>query len=143
MRMHGSCAARNGAGVILLGAPGSGKSELLLRLIQRDFVLVADDQIDVDDDAMARAPPPLAGLLEVRGLGILRLPCLDAARLVLAVRLRQPDDTPRLPRPQRLASPDLPLVCLDPRRPSAVEFVSLALSCALGQVRQVSGAFAA
>ncbi len=143
MRMHGSCAARDGAGVILLGASGSGKSELLLRLLQRNFVLVADDQIDVDDDNMARPPSPLAGLLEVRGLGILRLPYLDAARLVLAVQLQQPDGSPRLPRPQRLASLDLPLVCLDPRRPSAVEFVSLALSCALGQVAQVSGAFAA
>ncbi len=72
IRLHASCASRAGAGVLLLGAPGAGKSELVLRLLARGFVLVADDQVVIEAGA-ARPPPALAGLLEVRGLGIVRV----------------------------------------------------------------------
>jgi hypothetical protein len=51
MRFHASCAARMGEGgfdaVLLLGTSGSGKSDLLLRLIDRGWALVADDQVIV------------------------------------------------------------------------------------------------
>ena len=67
MQIHGSCAARDGAAVLLLGPSGSGKSDLALRLLDRGFLLVADDQVLIED-GVARAPPPLAGLLELRGL---------------------------------------------------------------------------
>src|SRR6516162_9304950 len=80
MQIHASCAARDGAGVLLLGPPGSGKSDLALRLLDCGFMLVADDRVEVEG-GVARPPPALAGLLEVRGLGILRLPYLQSARL--------------------------------------------------------------
>ncbi len=70
--MHGSCVSRDGAGVLLLGPPGAGKSDLAMRLLARGFQLVADDQVAIQD-GIARPAPALAGLLEVRGLGILRL----------------------------------------------------------------------
>src|SRR4051812_30268500 len=63
MKIHGSCAARDGAGVLFLGPPGSGKSDLLLRLLDRGFVLVADDRVEIDG-GVARAPETLSGLLE-------------------------------------------------------------------------------
>src|ERR1700760_1504181 len=73
-RMHGSCVSRNEDAVLILGPSASGKSDLVLRLLSRGFDLVADDQVDIDD-GIASCPPALAGLLEVRGLGIVRLPC--------------------------------------------------------------------
>jgi HPr kinase/phosphorylase len=140
MQIHGSCAARDGVGVLLTGAPGVGKSDLVLRLISRGFVLVADDRVEIDG-LDARPPAALAGLLEARGLGIVKLPYLAPVRLVLAVELAR--DVPRLPYPARHPRLDLPLVRLDPERASAPEMVALALDCALGRVRQTVGAFAA
>ena len=63
----------DGEAVLLVGPPGSGKSDLVLRLLARGFELVADDQVDIID-GIASCPADLAGLLEVRGLGVVRLP---------------------------------------------------------------------
>ena len=60
MQIHASCAAREGHGVLLLGPSGSGKSDLLLRLLDRGFALVADDRVDLQS-GMASAPATLAG----------------------------------------------------------------------------------
>jgi HPr kinase/phosphorylase len=139
MNIHGSCAAREGKGVLLTGPPGSGKSDLLLRLLSHGFSLVADDRIDVAG-LMARPPTSLAGLLEVRGLGILRLPYVPEVELVLAIELTR--DVPRLPLAARHHLLDLPLLRLDPGWASAPERVGLALDCALGHTPQVAGAFA-
>src|SRR5919205_3670266 len=84
VRVHGTCVARSGAGVLLLGPAGAGKSDLALRLLSRGFDLVADDQV-VIEDGVACPPPPLAGLMEVRGVGIVRLAYVAAARLALGV----------------------------------------------------------
>jgi HPr kinase/phosphorylase len=137
MQIHASCAAREGHAVLLLGPSGSGKSDLLLRLLDRGFALVADDQVELSG-GIASAPAALAGLMEVRGLGIVRLPHLAAARVALAVELRAGD---RLPAPATHALSGRPLVCIDPASPSAPERVVMALNCALGRTGQVAGAF--
>jgi HPr kinase/phosphorylase len=140
MQTHGSCASRTGDGVLLIGPPGVGKSDLLLRLLARGFDLVADDRVYIDE-GIARPPPGLAGLLEVRGLGIVRLPHVAEARLALVVELGS--RATRLPAPTRHYTFDLPLVLVDPNAASAPERVALALDCALGRIAQVAGAFAA
>lgn len=139
MQVHASCAARDGAGVLLVGPPGAGKSDMVLRLLDHGFMLVADDRVEITGDC-ARPADGLAGLLEVRGLGILRLPHLPQTRLRLAVALGPAPA--RLPEPARHACPDLPLVAIDPARASAGRIVALALDCALGRLSQVAGAFA-
>ena len=138
MRYHASCAARDGHGVLLLGAPGSGKSDLLLRLIERGFALVADDQVHVDDD-IARPPPTLAGLLEIRGLGILRFPYVSA-RIALVVTLG--DEGERLPLPSRNTVFGVPEIIINPWAASAPLRVALALDCAIGRQQLLTGAFA-
>ncbi len=138
IRVHGTCVARDGAGVLLLGPAGAGKSDLALRLMARGFDLVADDQVLIEDGT-ARPPAPLAGLLEVRGLGILSVPHATTARLVLAVELGASERLPEMRRHQELG---LPLVQMPAESASAPERVLLALDCALGRVRQVAGAFA-
>jgi HPr kinase/phosphorylase len=139
MQMHASCAARESAGVLLTGPAGSGKSDLLLRLLDRGFLLVADDRVEVAD-GVARPPSALAGLLEVRGLGLLRLPHLAEARLALVVALgAQPE---RLPVPARHPVLGLPLLALDPFTASAAARVALALDCVQGRRSLAAGAFA-
>jgi len=123
---------------LLLGKPGSGKSDLALRLLDRGFVLVADDRVEVLD-GIARAPAPLAGLLEVRGLGIVCLPALPQVALALVVELDGPGE--RLPAPNRHAAFGLPMIRVDPARVAASQIVELALDCAIGRTRQVAGAF--
>jgi len=140
MQIHGSCASRSGDGVLLIGPPGAGKSDLLLRLLARGFDLVADDRVDIED-GVARSASPLAGLLEVRGFGIVRLPHVASARLALVVELGT--TAARLPAPVRDPALGLPLVHIDATAAAAPERVALALDCAIGRVAQVAGAFAA
>jgi HPr kinase/phosphorylase len=143
MRLHASCAARasaqGGDAILLLGPPGSGKSDVVLRLLRHGFALVADDQVIIED-GMARAPEALAGLLEVRGLGLFRLPFMPQARLRLVITLGQRAE--RLPLPRRHAGLDLPEISLDPALVSAPERAALALDAACGRVTQLAGAFA-
>jgi HPr kinase/phosphorylase len=141
MQVHGSCAARDGAGVLLMGPSGSGKSDLMLRLLSRGFDLVADDRVDIVD-GVASAPAALAGMLEVRGLGLMNLPHKQSAALALVVALG-PQRAARLPLPVRHAALDLPQVEIDATAASAPERVSMALDCALGRVTQHVGAFLA
>ena len=116
MNMHASCAARDGMGVLLTGPAGSGKSDLLLRLLSRGFSLVADDRVDIIG-LRARAPAALAGLLEIRGLGIVRLPHVPDAQLVLAVALTA--GIPRIPTPSRHPGADRGLMRVEPEKGAA------------------------
>jgi HPr kinase/phosphorylase len=136
--IHASCVAKEGAGVLLLGPSGCGKSDLALRLLSRGFALIGDDQVEVAG-GVARAAPALAGLLEVRGIGIVRLPYTAEARLVLEVELGKTRPE-RLPPPRR-GTFDLPMITVDAFAASAPERVILALDCALGRVPQLAGAF--
>jgi HPr kinase/phosphorylase len=140
VRIHGSCVARDGAGVLILGPSGAGKSDLALRLLDRGFTLVADDQVEISD-GHARAPEALAGLLEVRGLGIVRLPYQSGVQLKLVIALT--DRSERLPHPEPHPDLELPMVRLRAASASAPDRVALALDCALGRVTQYAGAFAA
>jgi HPr kinase/phosphorylase len=124
----------------VVGPPGSGKSDLALRLLARGFELVADDQVNIAD-GIASCPTELAGLLEARGLGIMRLPYRAQARLVLVVALEGRAD--RLPMPEQHPVLHLPLVRIDAAAASAPERVALALDCAKGRITQVAGAFTA
>jgi HPr kinase/phosphorylase len=137
--MHGSCASRDGQAVLLIGPPGVGKSDLVLRLLGRGFDLVADDRVHITDGQIA-APAALAGLLEVRGLGILRLPHVPSARLVLVADLTERAE--RLPEPALHTGLRVPLVHIDGKAASAADRVIMALDCALGRIGQVAGAFA-
>ncbi len=122
---------------MLIGAPGSGKSDLLLRLLDHGFQLVADDRVDISGGE-ASPPAALAGLLEIRGLGIVRLPYAASVPLALAVELGRGERLPSLAR----HALGLPLVSVDPALASAPARVKLALDCATGRTAQLAGAFA-
>ena len=65
-----------GRAVLISGPSGSGKSDLALRLIDRGFTLVSDDQTIVRRDGdrlFASAPPTIKGKLEIRGVGIVEM----------------------------------------------------------------------
>jgi serine kinase of HPr protein (carbohydrate metabolism regulator) len=101
--VHASAVAIDGGAILLRGPSGAGKSDLALRLIDAGARLVADDQVElrrVGGQVLARAPAALAGLVEVRGLGIVRVDALKEAPLVLIVDLIGSDEVDRLPEPR-------------------------------------------
>ena len=147
MRLHATCVAFGGAGLLLLGVPGAGKSSLALRLMERGWSLVADDQVEIVATAeglMASPPAALAGLLEIRGLGVFERLAHAPARLAVAARLRPASGIPRLPEPSlwRAQGVELPEFPLDAADVAAPEKALWALRAATGQLRQASGAFA-
>ena len=91
--------------MLIVGRSGSGKSRLALGMIARGAVLVADDRVDLvreGDRLVAAAPPALRGLVEARGVGLLRLPCRPSCEISLAVDLDAAPVT-RMPPPDTIA----------------------------------------
>ena len=128
---------------MLCGKSGAGKSDLALRLIDQGAVLIADDRVEVRMDqgkVMASAPASLAGLLEVRGVGLMRVPFAPVAELHLVVDLVEPEVVERLPEPEwtALAETRLPRLALAPFEASAPAKLRLAAASArcgrLGEV---------
>jgi HPr kinase/phosphorylase len=97
---HGTAVAIDGEAVLLRGPSGAGKSDLALRLIDRGARLVADDQTllrRVGDRVIAGAPPPIAGLIEIRGIGIVTVEAIDVVPLFLIADLIPLGEVERMP----------------------------------------------
>ena len=88
-------------GVMIEGASGVGKSDLALRALDLGFRLVADDRTQLflsRGRLFGRAPKPLAGLIEARGVGVLRRSHLAFAEIALVARcVSGPGEVDRLP----------------------------------------------
>jgi len=142
--LHASCIAIGEAAVLLRGPSGCGKSDLALRMIDGGAALVADDMVAVTRTAggalLAAPPAPLAGLLEVRGIGPMRLPHQARAVLHLVADLMPAAEIERVPLPAMAEILDcpLPLLRLDPWAASATARLRLALA----HPRQLAGAHA-
>jgi serine kinase of HPr protein (carbohydrate metabolism regulator) len=129
--VHGSTVAIGGRAVLITGPSGSGKSDLTLRLVDRGFTLVSDDQTIVKKDGgrlVASAPPTIAGKLEIRGIGIIDMEQIDNVPVALIVELtgdiqRMPDDSRERP----ILGIKLPLITIDAMTASAPSKVVLAL----------------
>ncbi len=137
MRLYGSCVGWEIGAVLLRGESGAGKSDLALRLIEAGAHLVADDQVELSregDQLLAAPPDSLAGLIEVRGIGVLKLGHRQPARLVAAVDLVE--DEERMPDPAIVEwlGVTLPLFRLSPRPASAAAKVRLAVQLAAGSI---------
>ncbi len=133
--IHATCIALSGTGVLLRGAPGSGKSDLALRLVDGGAVLVADDQVALtarDGRLFAAPPETIAGRIEVRGIGIVTVPHAAEAPVALTVDLVAPGAVARMPTPSRCSylGIDLALVALAPFEASTPAKVRLAVSAA-------------
>lgn len=129
--LHASTIATDGRAVLITGPSGSGKSDLALRLLDRGFALVSDDQTVIrreGDRLLATPPPTIAGKLEVRGVGIVEMECQSNVPVALIVELtseiqRIPDDSRERP----ILGVRVPLVSIDAMTASAPSKVALAL----------------
>jgi len=125
LRVHGTAVALDGGAILLRGPSGAGKSDLGLRLIDAGARLVADDQVElrrVGPRVLARAPQTLLGLVEIRGVGIVRIDAVEEAPLVLIVDLILSGEIERLPEPrvETVLGLAVPLLTQRPFEASAV-----------------------
>jgi len=110
--IHASCVLVGEQGVLIRGASGTGKSHLAFALIMAGrtgliphTALVADDRVMLErrgEQLVAFTPPQLAGLIEVRGAGIRRLPYAAQAAIALVVDLGA-EDAARMPSAESLS----------------------------------------
>jgi len=94
MLIHASCVAIEAKGVLLVGPAGTGKSDLALRLIDDGAELVADDQVDLqlENNVLIASPPEsIAGLFEIRHIGLVKMPCVTKVPVTLYVDLEPLD----------------------------------------------------
>ncbi len=91
----------------------------------------------------ATAPQPIAGLLEIRGQGIVKVDHLPEARLTLVVRLMPATEIERLPdnaQINRIAGVVLPEIAIDPSKVTATARIRAVLTAVphdeLRQIRQ-------
>ena len=99
--VHASAVLARGRGVLLRGASGAGKSTLAAALVERGARLVADDRVWLSARGgrlLASAPAAIAGLLELRGLGLVAAPFERAAVSRLVVDLVPRDEWERMPK---------------------------------------------
>lgn len=116
--IHASCIAAYGKGLLILGQSGTGKSALALQMIALGAQLVADDRCDIwaeQGRLMARAPAEISGMIEARGIGILRLPFCPQIQVQAAIDLDAPPSE-RMPPPRslRLLETDVEILHFNP-----------------------------
>lgn len=134
--VHGTAVRLGQAGLLLRGPSGSGKSDLALRLIEAGGRLIADDQVALDcehGEIRLQAPPAIAGMIEVRGLGILRLPRAPRTVLHLVCDLVPREQVERLPERGRceflgVTVPQVALCAFDASTPAKLRFALRAVA---------------
>ncbi|MGR3712622.1 MAG: HPr kinase/phosphorylase [Shimia sp.] len=113
--LHAACVSLDGRAVLITGRSGSGKSALALALMAYGADLVADDRTIITLQKArlnASSPPTIKGLIEARGVGILRARTVTKADVVLAIDMDRVE-ADRLPHPYHVTilGVELPL-CL-------------------------------
>ncbi len=139
VNLHGTAVSIAGEGVLIIGASGSGKSDLALRLIDRGAVLICDDRVIIENKVgqpVLQTAPNIEGLIEVRGFAIVKVPHVNGINLRLVINLESNilrfTDGPAL---CDIAGYKIPHLALAPFEASAAIKVEYALKSVVDQER--------
>ncbi|MCR9212749.1 MAG: HPr kinase/phosphatase C-terminal domain-containing protein [Proteobacteria bacterium] len=100
IKVHGNSVEINGKGILLTGPSGSGKSDLTLRLIDGGARLISDDYTEISSEsgqAIMSPPVEIAGRLEIRGVGLMKLSHCRDIPLHLVFDLKNRTEIERMP----------------------------------------------
>lgn len=98
--LHATSVALDDRAVLISGEPGSGKSDLALRIIEAGGQLISDDYTNLmkkGDHLIASPPPKIAGRMEVRGVGIIEIAYQSGVQVALVIQLTDRTEIERLP----------------------------------------------
>jgi HPr kinase/phosphorylase len=113
MLIHASCIVLSGKAVLLAGSPGIGKSDLALRLIDEGAQLLSDDQtfLQCENSTLIASPPSsIAGIIEIRHVGLAKMPFVPSAPVGLYIELVESRVVlERLPEPDSVFFLDQPV----------------------------------
>ncbi|MDG1169423.1 MAG: HPr kinase/phosphatase C-terminal domain-containing protein [Sulfitobacter sp.] len=112
--IHATCVSLHGHGVLIIGASGSGKSSLALQLMAMGAGLVADDRTCLQRQGagiVADVPETIKGLIEARGIGVLKAQPTGPVPVAVVIDLDQ-TETQRLPDPHAHRLLGVALPCL-------------------------------
>jgi len=125
-----SAVVYRGAGILIRGAPGAGKSTLALMLVEDGGRLVGDDRVHLgvrNGRIIASGHGAIAGKIELRGRGLVERPFERSAIVRLVVDCVAPDQIERLPAPDILTAtllgirlPRQPVATISPAAPALV-----------------------
>ena len=136
--VHATAVLVGASGVLIRGPSGTGKSSLAWLLIDQGAILVADDRVHVSachGRLIATAPERLAGKLELRGRGILRMPFEQSVVLRLVVDVVAEADLERLPSPADLRVEMLGIELARQSVPGASSRALTLIGAALAEIR--------
>lgn len=130
IRVHGNSVKINGKGILLTGPSGAGKSDLTLRLIDQGGCLISDDYTEVRCEgrqAILSPPAEIAGRLEIRGIGLMKLSHCRDIPLHLVFELKNHSEIERMPEDRSMSfdGVTVPLRQIDPFTASAEAIVRL------------------
>jgi HPr kinase/phosphorylase len=98
--LHATSLVFCGQGLLLRGPSGSGKSDLALRLMDEGGTLISDDNsiMSVEQGVLyATAPATTAGMLEIRGVGLVRVPHVEKTPIAYCLDCVALEQVPRMP----------------------------------------------
>ena len=131
-RIHGSSVALEDNGVLIIGSSGSGKSDLALRLIDSGGTLISDDQtlcLKKQNEIFLFSIAAIYGLLEIRNMGIIKVPYVENVKMKIIVSLVQKKTEQLYPKnKKRLLGLNFPHLELEPNEISAVAKIKLKLN---------------
>lgn len=119
--LHATACVVADRGILIIGASGSGKTQLALHLVEqallkcRHAALVSDDQVLVAGHSgrlVCRRPAAIAGLAEIRPLGPCRVVSMERAIMDVAVQLVPAEALSRIEMPGEIVIAGVTLPCL-------------------------------
>ena len=127
--LHASCVSYQGNGLLIIGPSGSGKSSLALEMMALGASLVSDDRcvISENSDQLFAAPPEsIAGLIEARGVGILKASYEPSVKVCAVLDLTK-SESERLPerRSRQIMGVNIPCFLKTTSTPMAAAMMQL------------------